>query len=179
MGKEGFARVAFAVIVATALSACVTLPANSQRSPQDPWESWNRGVYKFNDVLDRAVAKPVARTYVRFVPQPIRTGVTNFFANLDTPTVMVNDALQGKLLAAANDLQVNLGWTVQTYNAAEALPNLINPFWMLPLLGIMKLKARDVVGYGLLQFLVNLPIVFFLMWLFSHTLPYVPPIVNP
>ena len=41
------------------------------------------------------------------------------------------------LLAAANELKVNLGWTVQTYNAAEALPNLINPFWMLRLLGIM------------------------------------------
>jgi short-chain fatty acids transporter len=83
------------------------------------------------------------------------------------------------ILAAANDLKVNLGWTVQTYNAAEALPNLINPFWMLPLLGIMKLKARDVVGYGLLQFLINLPIVFLLMWLFSRTLPYVPPVVTP
>jgi phospholipid-binding lipoprotein MlaA len=104
MGKEGFARVAFAAIIATVLSACVTLPPNSQRSPQDPWESWNRGVYKFNDALDRAVAKPVAQTYVKVVPQPIRTGVTNFFANLDTPTVMINDALQGKLLAAANDL---------------------------------------------------------------------------
>ena len=79
------------------------------------------------------------------------------------------------ILAAAKDLKVNLGWTVQTYNAAEALPNLINPFWMLPLLGVMKLKARDVVGYGLLQFLINLPIVFFLMWLFSRTLAYVPP----
>jgi len=104
MRKEGFARVALAVIFATALSACVTLPPNTQRTPQDPWESWNRGVYKFNDVLDRSVAKPVARTYVKVVPQPIRTGVTNFFANLDTPTVMVNDALQGKFLAAGSDL---------------------------------------------------------------------------
>ena len=51
------------------LSGCVTLPPNSQRVPQDPWESWNRGVYKVNDKLDRAVAKPVARTYVRAVPQ--------------------------------------------------------------------------------------------------------------
>src|SRR3984893_8997929 len=102
--KVGFARIALAVILTTALSACVTLPPNSQRSPQDPWESWNRGVYKFNDVADRAVAKPVARTYVKIVPEPIRIGVTNFFANLDTPTVMVNDALQGKFLAAANDL---------------------------------------------------------------------------
>ena len=74
MGKEGFARVAFAAIFATGLSACVTLPPNSPRSPQDPWESWNRGVYKFNDFADRAVAKPVARAYVKVVPQPIRTG---------------------------------------------------------------------------------------------------------
>ena len=85
-------------------SACVTLPPNSKRSPQDPWESCNRGVYKFNDALDRAIAKPVAKAYVRMVPQPIRTGVSNFFANLNTPTVMINDALQGKFLAAANDL---------------------------------------------------------------------------
>jgi phospholipid-binding lipoprotein MlaA len=104
MLKEGFARIALAIIFATALSACVTLPPNSPRSPQDPWESWNRGVYKFNDVLDRAVAKPVAKTYVKVVPEPIRIGVSNFFSNLDTPTVMVNDALQGKFLAAANDL---------------------------------------------------------------------------
>ena len=54
--------------------------------------------------LDRHVAKPVARTYVRVVPQGIRTGVHNFFSNLNTPTVMINDALQGKFLAAANDL---------------------------------------------------------------------------
>ena len=104
MLKEGFARLALAVMVATALSACVTLPPNSPRAPQDPWESWNRGVYKFNDTLDRAIAKPVAKTYVKVVPEPIRIGVSNFFANLETPTVMVNDALQGKFLAAANDL---------------------------------------------------------------------------
>jgi phospholipid-binding lipoprotein MlaA len=104
MLQEGFARAALAVIVMSCLSACVTLPPNSPRPPQDPWESWNRGVYKFNDVLDRAVAKPVAKTYVKVVPEPIRIGVTNFFANLETPTVMVNDALQGKFLAAANDL---------------------------------------------------------------------------
>ncbi len=90
--------------LAATLSACVTLPPNRPRSPQDPWESWNRGVYKVNDALDRTVAKPVARGYVRVVPKPIRTGISNFFANLNTPTVMINDALQGKFLAAANDL---------------------------------------------------------------------------
>ena len=104
MLMKGFARAALTIVSVAALSACVTLPPNSPRAPQDPWESWNRGVYKFNDALDRAVAKPVAKTYVRFVPQPIRTGVNNFFTNLDTPTVMVNDALQGKFVAAASDL---------------------------------------------------------------------------
>ena len=92
------------IVFALSLSGCVTLPPNSQRVPQDPWESWNRGVYKVNDKLDRAVAKPVARTYVRAVPKPVRTGVSNFFENLRQPTVMVNDVLQGKFKAAANDL---------------------------------------------------------------------------
>jgi phospholipid-binding lipoprotein MlaA len=104
MLKARYARAALGIVCFLNVSACVTLPPNSPRSPQDPWESWNRGVYRVNDKLDRAVAKPVARTYVRFVPQAIRTGVTNFFDNLDTPTVMINDALQGKFLAAGNDL---------------------------------------------------------------------------
>jgi short-chain fatty acids transporter len=47
------------------------------------------------------------------------------------------------VMQAANDLKVHLGWAVQVYNAAEALPNLINPFWMLPLLGVLSLRARD------------------------------------
>ncbi len=80
------------------------------------------------------------------------------------------------VLQAANTLHVHLGWVVQIYNASEALPNLVNPFWMLPLLGMLKLKARDIVGYGVLQMLIHIPIVFFLCWLFARYLPYVPPI---
>jgi phospholipid-binding lipoprotein MlaA len=86
------------------MGACATLPPNSPRSAHDPWERANRSVYKFNDALDRAIAKPVAKGYVKVVPSPVRTGVSNFFSNLNTPTVMLNDALQGKLKAAANDL---------------------------------------------------------------------------
>lgn len=80
------------------------------------------------------------------------------------------------VLQAANLHQVHLGWVVQIYNAAEALPNLVNPFWMLPLLGILKLKARDLVGYTVLQMFVHIPIVFFLCWLFARYMVYVPPI---
>jgi phospholipid-binding lipoprotein MlaA len=97
-------RALLCAAVAVALTGCVTLPPDHKPPPQDPWESWNRGVYKVNDKLDRAIAKPIARTYVKAVPAPARTGVSNFFANLRTTTVMVNDALQGKFGAAANDL---------------------------------------------------------------------------
>jgi phospholipid-binding lipoprotein MlaA len=104
MRTKGLARWVLAAAACSALGACVTLPPNSPRSPQDPWESWNRGVYKFNDKLDRAIAKPVAKGYVRVVPHPIRVGVSNFLSNLTTPRVMINDALQGKIKAAGNDL---------------------------------------------------------------------------
>jgi short-chain fatty acids transporter len=82
------------------------------------------------------------------------------------------------VLQAAKDLHVHLGWVVQVYNAAEALPNLINPFWMLPLLGILKVRARDLVGYGLVQLMVNTALVLFLTWFLARTFTYIPPAVS-
>lgn len=79
------------------------------------------------------------------------------------------------VMQAANELQVHRGWAVQVYNAAEALPNLINPFWMLPLLGILGLRARDVIGFTIVQFVVHVPLVLFLLWLLGLTLEYRPP----
>jgi len=80
------------------------------------------------------------------------------------------------VLQAAIEHQVHLGWVVQTYNAAEALPNLLNPFWMLPLLGLLHVKARDLVGYSVLQMFIHIPLVLFLCWLFALYLPFFPPI---
>ncbi|GAA3913300.1 short-chain fatty acid transporter [Luteimonas lutimaris] len=80
------------------------------------------------------------------------------------------------VMQAANDLQFHLGWAVQVYNAAEALPNLINPFWMLPLLGVLGLRARDIVGFTFLQLLVHIPLVLGLLWVLGLTLQYVPPV---
>jgi short-chain fatty acids transporter len=74
------------------------------------------------------------------------------------------------VLQAAKELNVHAGWVVQTYNATEALANLIHPFWMLPLLGLLGLKARDIVGYTVLQFVVHVPIVLFLVWILNYTL---------
>ncbi len=74
------------------------------------------------------------------------------------------------LLSAAQSLHVHLGWVVQTYNATEALANLVHPFWMLPLLGILGLKPRDVIGYSVLQFIVHVPLVLLLVWALNFTL---------
>ena len=81
------------------------------------------------------------------------------------------------VMQATNDLKVHLGWAVQVYNAAEALPNLITPFWMLPLLGVLGLKARDIVGFTFLQLLVHLPLVLFLLWALAYTLEYHPLVI--
>lgn len=66
----------------------------------DPWESFNRKMFAFNDSLDQAVLKPVARTYVDVTPQFIRTGVSNFFGNLRDIWSAANSALQAKPAAA-------------------------------------------------------------------------------
>ncbi|QKZ05948.1 short-chain fatty acid transporter [Pseudomonas eucalypticola] len=80
------------------------------------------------------------------------------------------------VMQVANDLKYHLGWAVQIYNAAEALPNLINPFYMLPLLGVLGLKARDLIGFSFVQLLVHAPLVLVLLWALGTTLQYVPPL---
>ena len=79
------------------------------------------------------------------------------------------------LMQAANELHVHLGWTVMVYNAAEALPNLINPFFMLALIGVLGLKAKDIVGYTVTQLVVHAPLVIFMLWALGETLTYHPP----
>ena len=74
------------------------------------------------------------------------------------------------VMAAAKAWGEHLGWTVQIYNAAEALPNLINPFWMLPLMGILNVRARDLAGYSVLQLMFHAPVVLLLCWLFAQTI---------
>ena len=81
------------------------------------------------------------------------------------------------VMQSATDVQMNLGWTVQIYNVAEALPNLINPFFMLPLLAVLGLRARDLVGFTFLQFIFHLPVVLALVWLLGMTFGFVPPVM--
>jgi short-chain fatty acids transporter len=79
--------------------------------------------------------------------------------------------------AAANAVGAHLGWTVMIYNLSETLPNFVNPFWMLPLLGIVGLKAKDIVGFTALQFAVHLPVALMLGAILMATFAYAPPVI--
>ena len=85
------------------LCGCATLPPGSRRDPRDPWERLNRTSYKVNDVLDRHIVKPVAKAYAK-APQPLRTGLGNFWDNLDYPVTITNDLLQGQIKAFVSDI---------------------------------------------------------------------------
>lgn len=90
-------RVFQGLIVLLLVSGCATT------TNKDPLEGINRGVYKFNDVTDRALIKPVAKAYKTVTPSPIRKGFSNFFSNLGTLTTVFNDLLQLKFAHAFTD----------------------------------------------------------------------------
>ncbi|MGP1715890.1 MAG: MlaA family lipoprotein [Methylophilus sp.] len=84
------------IAVLVGLSGCAT-------TNKDPLEGVNRGIYKFNDVVDQYAMKPVAKAYKAVTPTPVRTGISNFFNNLGTLTTVVNDLLQLKFAQAFTD----------------------------------------------------------------------------
>lgn len=82
-------RIALALYVAL-LAGCAAAP-----SRVDPLEPWNRAMYSVHEVVDGNVIKPVAKAYVQNMPELIRTGVSNFFGNIDDLFTGINDVLQG------------------------------------------------------------------------------------
>ncbi len=151
------------------LTACATGP---DAHPQDPLEPWNRGVYRFNDVLDTNVVKPVAETYQEFTPDLVRKGVGNFFSNIRDVWSSVNAALQlrpqealenlfrvgvnttlglGGVLDVATDMgiprtRIDFGQTLGRWGVPSG------PYLVLPLLG--PSSVRDATGTGI-QFRLN------------------------
>ncbi|HEV2429884.1 MAG TPA: VacJ family lipoprotein [Burkholderiales bacterium] len=83
------------------VSGCATV--EGERDPRDPWEGFNRGVYRFNETFDEYVAQPVARAYVAVLHQEIRTRVSNFFSNIQDLLIGANNFLQGKFEDGVND----------------------------------------------------------------------------
>ncbi len=139
------------VMALLVLQACATV---ANPDPRDPMESWNRGVFGFNDTVDAAVIKPVAKTYKEIVPNVVRTGVGNFFNNLDDLWSGVNNALQlrgldtaesfgrflinttwglGGLLDIASEMRMerhnaNFGLTLGRWGVGSG-PFVVIPFW--------------------------------------------------
>nr|WP_315465384.1 VacJ family lipoprotein [uncultured Rhodoferax sp.] len=76
--------------LALVLQGCATV---AQPDPRDPLESMNRSVFAFNNAIDGAVIKPVAKAYKMTLPSWTRTGIKNFFGNLEDAWSAVNNAL--------------------------------------------------------------------------------------
>lgn len=96
------------------LAGCASTPREDPH-PRDPWEGYNRAMFKFNDAVDQTILKPVAEGYEKGVPQPVRTGIGNFFSNLNDVVILFNNLLQLKGHDAASDLTrliMNSTWGV-------------------------------------------------------------------
>jgi phospholipid-binding lipoprotein MlaA len=98
-GQEGGGTTAVLRWIGGALLAAMlaAVPALAQNDDvNDPLEPLNRGIFQFNTVVDGLLLEPAAHMYRMATPQFVRTGVSNFLANLSTPVVFVNDLLQGE-----------------------------------------------------------------------------------
>lgn len=91
------------LLCATLLAACASAPPEYTTQVKDPWQKLNRATFAFNMQLDKAVARPVAKQYVRAVPEPTRDGLHNMLGNLGEPVTIVSDLLQGNLRATLKD----------------------------------------------------------------------------
>jgi phospholipid-binding lipoprotein MlaA len=99
-----FALLATGIVQLSACSGNEVVRDDSQRVEYDPLEPMNRKIHSFNMALDRVALGPLARGYRKFVPSPIRRGITNFFSNLTTPRSALNNFLQGKPARGFNEL---------------------------------------------------------------------------
>ncbi len=160
-------------LVSIVLTGCVTKGTN----PADPFESYNRRVYKFNDALDRAILKPSAKAYRAVLPAFVRKGINNFYSNLDLIPTVGNDLLQAQGKWAIRDtwrfiINSSLGIggvldVAQTFGLQPHSNDLgltlakwgdkNSPYLMLPLLGPSTL--RDGAGW-LFQFALYSPYVY-------------------
>jgi phospholipid-binding lipoprotein MlaA len=87
-------RAAALTLVAVAVTGCASAPGRTVN--EDPYQGFNRSMYKVNDTLDRAALKPVAKGYRKVTPNFVRAGVGNFLGNLEYPATAINQFLQGK-----------------------------------------------------------------------------------
>jgi len=100
IARQPYLRLMAVALLLVVTSGCA---ARQNGNPRDPWEGYNRAVFSFNEGLDRAIIKPVAKGYEAVVPTPINTIITNFFSNIGDVLTAVNNLLQGKVRDSASD----------------------------------------------------------------------------
>ncbi|MCB1868348.1 MAG: VacJ family lipoprotein [Gammaproteobacteria bacterium] len=95
-------RTSLTALVFLFLTGCAS--TSEFADPRDPWEGFNRAMYSFNEAIDNALVKPLAKGYKAVVPVPVDRGITNFFSNLGDIGSAINNLLQFKLSRAGSDL---------------------------------------------------------------------------
>ena len=158
-------RVAVSTAALALLAGCASVPPEA-RDPRDPWQGFNRAVFKFNTDFDNAFMKPAAQAYQFITPEVVDEGVTNFFNNIADVTSAVNNALQFKLSRAGNDVgRVVVNTTVGFAGFFDVASNLglpsykedfgqtlgywgiaPGPYFVMPILG--PSSVRDAFGFG-------------------------------
>lgn len=79
-------------------------PNGGPEDEVDPWQKDNRGAFEVNDKLDKSIVLPLAILYTKVTPSAVRSGISNFFSNLNYPGVIVNSFLQGKIAQGLDDV---------------------------------------------------------------------------
>jgi len=158
------------------LTGCATVPSDPAaraafKANNDPLEPFNRKVFAFNQGVDRAVIKPIAKGYIHVVPQGGRDSIRNFLSNVHDPVVLANNLLQAKFgrawitfrrfflnttagVAGFADVAKGEGLPEQTGDLGQTfhvwgVPE--GPYLVLPLLG--PSNPRDAAGIGLQVYL--------------------------
>lgn len=119
-GGRGFGR--RAVACACALAVMVTLSgcASNPQNPDDPFEDYNRRMFKINQRVDKYTFRPLARVYDTVTPRPVRIGVGNFFGNLEDLWIGTNNMLQGKFADGVSD------WMRFAFNSTWGIAGLLD-----------------------------------------------------
>jgi len=154
-------------------SALTLVGCASNGDPRDPLEPMNRAIYSFNEKVDEIALKPVAEVYDAVLPSPVRTGVRNFFSNLDDVVVLANNALQLKGEAAVSDfLRIAFNTTLGFAGVLDIASEMglekhdedfgqtlghwgvdTGPYFVMPLLGPSTI--RDTTGWAVDSFYID------------------------
>ncbi|WPL19526.1 putative phospholipid-binding lipoprotein MlaA precursor [Thiorhodovibrio winogradskyi] len=153
------------ILAALAATGCATMP-QEYGDPRDPWQPYNRAMFKFNTDFDNAFIKPTAQAYQKVTPEPVNRGVTNFFDNIADLTSAVNNLLQFKVSRTGSDVgRILVNSTVGVLGIFDVATNLgipsykedfgqtlgywgfaNGPYFVMPIIG--PSTVRDTLGFA-------------------------------